>query len=248
MDKLIYTAMTGAKYLMARQDTAAQNLAQASTQGYRAQIDAFRSSPVNGDGARTRVFAVDATVGTDFTPGAIQHTGRDLDVAITGSGWIGVQGNDGNEAYTRFGSLEVSAEGMLQTRTGLPVMSDGGGPLNVPVDARITIGEDGTVSAIPLGGPSTAVAIVGRIKLANPEQASLVRGGDGLFRTRDGDPAPADPAVRITAQAVEGSNVNTVEAMVSMIGVARQFEMQMKMLANAEENARQASKLLSSGG
>ena len=247
MDKLIYTAMTGAKYLMARQDTAAQNLAQASTQGYRAQVDAFRSVPVTGEGADTRAFAVDASVGTDFTPGPVQATGRDLDIAITGKGWIAVQANDGNEAYTRFGALDITAEGLLQTRTGLPVLSDGGGPINVPPDSRITIAEDGTISAISSAGPGTAVNTIGRIKLVNPEESDLVRGGDGLFRTRSGE-AGADPSVRLSAKSLEGSNVNTVEAMVSMIVVARQFEMQMKMLSNAEENARQATRLLSSNG
>ncbi len=247
MDKLIYTAMAGAKHLMARQDTTAQNLAQASTQGYRAQIDAFRAMPVTGDGADTRAFAVDATVGTDFTPGPIQQTGRDLDVAIAGRGWIAVQGNDGNEAYTRFGGLDVTAEGLLQTRTGLPVLSDGGGPINVPPDSRITIAGDGTVSAISIAGSQTAVNTLGRIKLVNPEESELTRGGDGLFRARGGD-APADPTVRLSPKSLEGSNVNTVEAMVTMIAVARQFEMQMKMLSNAEENARQATRLLSSNG
>jgi len=247
MDKLIYTAMTGAKYLMARQDTIAQNLAQASTQGYRAQVDGFRAVPVEGDGAATRIFAIDSTIGTDFTPGPVQATGRDLDIAISGKGWIAVQGNDGNEAYTRFGGLEVSAEGVLQTRTGLAVLSDGGGPINVPPDSRLTIAEDGTVSAVSVAGPATAVNALGRIKLVNPEEADLSRGGDGLFRSKSGE-APVDPAVRLNAKSLEGSNVNTVEAMVSMIAVARQFEMQMKMLSNAEENARQATRLLSSNG
>lgn len=246
MDKLIYTAMAGAKYLLARQDTAAQNLAQASTQGYRAQIDAFRSMPVNGDGAATRVFAVDATIGTDFTPGPVQATGRDLDVSVSGKGWLAVQGNDGTEGYTRFGSLRVSAEGVLETVTGLPVMGDGGGPINAPTDARITIAPDGTVSAIPFAGAQTAINVVGRIKLVNPEESTLVRGGDGLFRTREGD-APSDPAVRLNVATLEGSNVNPVEAMVSMIAVARQFEIQMKMLSNADDNARQANKLLANG-
>ena len=246
MDKLIYTAMAGAKYLLARQDTAAQNLAQASTQGYRAQIDAFRSMPVTGDGAGTRVFAVDATIGADFTPGPTQSTGRDLDVAISGKGWIAVQGRDGTEGYTRFGGLRVNAEGLLETMTGLPVLSDGGSPINAPVDARISIAPDGTVSAIPNAGSQAAVNQVGRIKLVNPEESSLTRSADGLFRVKDGD-ATADPTVRLNVGAIEGSNVNPVEAMVSMIAVARQFEVQMKMLSNADENARQATKLLASG-
>jgi flagellar basal-body rod protein FlgF len=242
MDKLAYTAMTGAKYLLARQDTAAQNLAHASTQGYRAQVDAMRAAPL-GDGARTRVFATDATVGTNFATGPVQHTGNALDVSVSGRGWIAVQGTDGNEAYTRFGALEVSADGLLQTRTGLPVLSDGGGPINAPTDARITIAEDGTVSSMPNTGAQVA-ATLGRIKLVNPEDAELRRGADGLFRTVDGD-APADPAVRLQPQALEGSNVNPVEAMVTMIAVARQFEMQMKMISAADDNARHADKLLS---
>ena len=245
MDKLVYTAMSGAKYLLARQDTAAQNLAHASTQGYRAQVDAMRSAPVPG--ADTRVFATDATVGTNFAPGPVQRTGNPLDVAVSGRGWIAVQGNDGNEAYTRFGALEVSADGLLQTKTGLPVLSDGGGPINAPTDARITIAEDGTVSAIPNSGKQVS-STLGRIKLANPEDNELVRGADGLFRTRDGEAAPADNAVRLQPQAIEGSNVNAVEAMVTMIAVARQFEMQMKMISTADENSRQADKLLSQNG
>jgi len=243
MDKLVYTAMSGAKYLLARQDTAAQNLAHASTQGYRAQVDAMRSAPL-GNGASTRVFATDATVGTNVAAGPVQRTGNALDVAVSGRGWIAVQGTDGNEAYTRFGALEVSADGLLQTRTGLPVLSDGGGPINAPTDARITIADDGTVSAIPNSGAQVA-AMLGRIKLANPEDADLVRGSDGLFRTRDGEAAPADNAVRLQPQALEGSNVNPVEAMVTMIEVARQFEMQMKMISAADDNSRHADKLLS---
>jgi len=244
MDKLIYTAMAGAKYLLVRQDIAAQNLAQVSTQGYRAQIDAFSAMPAGGDDGATRILPVDSTIGSDFTPGPVQNTGRDLDVAISGRGWIAVQASDGTEAYTRFGSMRVSAEGVLETLTGLPVLSDGGGPISAPVDARISIAPDGTVSAIPSTGALNAVNVVGRIKLVNPEESSLVRGADGLFRTK-GDEAPADPTVRVNPGAIEGSNVNPVEAMVSMIAVARQFEIQMKMLSSADDNARQANKLLS---
>lgn len=247
MDKLIYTAMAGAKFLLVRQDIAAQNLAQASTQGYRAQIDAFSSMPAGGDGGATRIFPIDSTIGSDFTPGPVQNTGRDLDIAINGKGWIAVQANNGTEAYTRFGSLRVGAEGVLETLTGLSVLSDGGGPIAAPADARISIASDGTVSAIPATGAQTAVNVLGRIKLVNPEESALSRGADGLFRTRNGD-EPADPVVRINTGAVEGSNVNPVEAMVSMIAVARQFEIQMKMLSSADENARQANRLLSENG
>ncbi|HUN69904.1 MAG TPA: flagellar basal body rod protein FlgF [Burkholderiales bacterium] len=247
MDKLVYTAMSGAKYLLARQDTAAQNLAHVSTNGYRAQVDAMRSSPLPGDGASTRVLATDVTIGTNFAPGPVQRTGNPLDVAVSGRGWIAVQALDGSEAYTRFGALEVSVDGALQTKTGLAVLSDGGGPINVPTDASVSIAEDGTVSGMSTTGKPTA-STLGRIKLANPEDTELVRGADGLFRTRDGEPAAADAAVRLQPQALEGSNVNAVEAMVTMITVARQFEMQMKMITAADENARQADKLLAQTG
>ena len=245
MDKLIYTAMTGAKYLLARQDTAAQNLAHAGTHGYRAQVDALRSQPLAG--SDTRVFAVDATVGTDLRAGPIQHTGRDLDVAIVGKGWFAVQANDGNEAYTRAGSFQVNADGMLQTRTGQAVLDTGGGPITVPPDARISIGDDGTISAIPNTG-AKIVSSLGKIKLANPADGEMVRGGDGFFRLASGDTADADSTLRLQPQALEGSNVNPVEAMVTMISVSRQFEMQMKMLSAADDNARHADKLLSNNG
>jgi flagellar basal-body rod protein FlgF len=244
MDKLIYTAMTGAKYLLSRQDTTAQNLAHASTPGYRAQQDALRSEPVPG--GSTRVFAVDATIGNDFSQGPMLNTGRALDVAVAGRGWIAVQAADGNEAYTRAGSLELDADGLLQTRTGLPVLSDGGGPINVPADVRVTISEDGTVSAIPTSGAQVP-AILGRIKLVNPADAEMTRGGDGLFRAKGGE-AAADDTVRLQPNTLEGSNVNAVEAMVTMIAVARQFEMQMKMISSADENARQANRLLAHNG
>jgi flagellar basal-body rod protein FlgF len=197
-------------------------------------------------GGRTRVFAVDATIGNDYSQGPMLHTGRALDVAVAGRGWIAVQAADGNEAYTRAGSFELDANGLLQTRTGLPVLSDGGGPINVPADVRVTISEDGTVSAIPTTGAQVP-AIIGRIKLVNPEDAEMTRGGDGLFRARSGE-AAADDTVRLQPNTLEGSNVNAVEAMVTMIAVARQFEMQMKMISSADDNARQANRLLAHNG
>jgi flagellar basal-body rod protein FlgF len=208
-------------------------------------VDALRSQPLAG--AQTRVFAVDATVGADLKAGPVQHTGRDLDVALVGRGWLAVQANDGNEAYTRFGGLEVSAEGLLQTRTGLAVLDNGGGPITVPPDARISISEDGTVSAVPTSGAKVTTPL-GKLKLASAPDNEMVRGGDGLFRLASGDNAEADNTLRLQPQALEGSNVNPVEAMVTMISVARQFEMQMKMLQHADENARNADKLLSNNG
>lgn len=246
MDKLIYLAMTGAKHLLMRQDTLANNLANANTSGFRSQTIAFRSVPVLGEGSPTRAFAVESTPRADFAPGPIQQTGRDLDIAVSGRGWIAVQGLDGTEGYTRAGSLRVDASGMLQTADGLPVLGDGG-PIVVPQDHRVTIAPDGTVTATPIQPPLRAATPVGRIKLVNPPEEALQRGADGLFRPAEG-PAPLDEAVRLIPGAIEGSNVNVAEAMIGIIATARQFELQMKMLQNADTNARSASQILSANG
>jgi flagellar basal-body rod protein FlgF len=243
MDRLIYTAMTGAKHIMEKQATTAHNLANATTSGFRAQLDAFRAVPVQGAPLATRAFVVDTTVGSDFSAGAIQHTGRELDVAVQGRGWIAVQLPDGGEAYTRNGSLGVSENGVLQTQGGLAVAADGG-TIAIPPDAGVTIANDGTVSAIP-NGQSTQATVLGRIKLVNPPEEELVRGGDGLFRLRENGEADADGAVTLVGGALEGSNVKVVDAMVEMISHARQFELHMKLLKDAENNSAKAGQLLS---
>ncbi|HEV2609545.1 MAG TPA: flagellar basal-body rod protein FlgF [Noviherbaspirillum sp.] len=243
MDRLIYTAMTGAKHILEQQANTSHNLANAATTGFRAQFDAFRAVEVNGPGMPTRTFVVDSTVGTDFSAGPIQQTGRDLDVAVQGKGWIAVQLEDGTEAYTRNGSLKLSENGVLQTQSGLNILGDGG-PISIPPDVNITIAKDGTVSAMANDfkpGPSN---VLGRIKLVNPPEDTIVRGDDGLFRVRGGEPADADPGVALVGGSLEGSNVNVVDAMVNMISLARQFEMQMNLLKNAESNDAKAAQLL----
>ena len=240
MDRMIFLSMAGAKATMQRQDTLANNLANVSTPGFRAELQAFRAVPVLGSGASTRVYALETTTGYDATPGAITATGRNLDVAAKGNAWLTVQALDGTEAYTRGGSLDVSSDGTLTTRSGLPVMGDGG-PLQVPPNTAISIGSDGVVSAKGADGKSTAV---GKLKLVTPETA-FTRGEDGLFRGANGD-LSADDSARVQDGAIEGSNVNPVEAMVSMISAARQFEAQMKLIQTAEANEKAASQLLSS--
>lgn len=243
MDRLIYIAMNGAKHTMLQQAQVAHNLSNASTNGYKAEANSFRALPVFGDGAKTRTFVVDATTGADLSTGAIQNTERDLDVAVQGKGWLAVQAADGSEAYTRNGSLLVGSNGLLQTRNGLTVLGDGG-PLAVPPDAEVTIAKDGTVSAIPAGQAASTIATVGRLKLVNPPEAELVKGGDGLFRLNSGVPAPADANVVLTQKALEASNVNAVDALVNMISLARQYDMQIKLLQNAETNSRQAAQIM----
>lgn len=242
MDRLIYTAMSGAKQILEKQATTSHNLANATTTGFRAQLDSFRAVPVNGAPLATRAFVVDVTTGSDFSAGPIQQTGRDLDVAVQGKGWIAVQLENGTEAFTRNGSLRLNENGILQTQEGLNVMGDGG-PISIPPDVKIAIAKDGTVTGITSGTPGT-VTPLGRIKLVNPPEENIVRGDDGLFRLRDGAEAEADANVVVIGGAVEGSNVNVVNAMVDMISLARQFEMQMNMMKNAEANDSRATQIL----
>jgi flagellar basal-body rod protein FlgF len=242
MDRLIYLSMAGAKATMQRQEVLAHNLANVSTTGFRAELAAFRAVPVQGDGASTRVYALESTVGYDAQAGVVQSTGRPLDVAMKGNAWLAVQSLDGTEGYTRAGALEIDATGQLVSAGGLPVLGDGG-PITVPEGARVAIAPDGTVSATVGSGRPQAV---GRLKLVTPE-VPLQRGTDGLFRAPEGDLA-ADANARVQEGALEGSNVSAVETMVSMIAAARQFEHQMKALQGAEQRDQSAQRLLGPGG
>ncbi|MEW6563023.1 MAG: flagellar basal-body rod protein FlgF [Pseudomonadota bacterium] len=247
MDRLIYTAMTGASHVMHQQAHVAENLANANSPGFRAAVNSFRAVPLVGEGLPTRTFVVDSTAGSDFRPGVLQGTGRNLDVALDGKGWFAVQMPDGSEAYTRNGSFQVTSTGVLQTRSGLTVLGDAG-PITVPADTEVTFSRDGTLSTVPSGPKPSQVVVAGRLKLVNPPENQLVRGEDGFFRLKDGNPAEADPKVTVVGSHLEGSNVSTVEEMVTMISLARQFDMQMKMLQSADSNARQASQLLNING
>jgi flagellar basal-body rod protein FlgF len=240
MDRVIYLAMAGAKATMQRQDVLAHNLANASTTGFRAEMTAFRAVPVLGDGASTRVYAIESTPGYNPEPGPVAATGRNLDVAMKGNAWLAVQGADGTEAYTRNGALDVNNEGLLVTRTGQTVMGDGG-PITLPPQAQVLIGADGTITATVGNGRPQGV---GKLKLVTPE-APLQRGEDGLFRAADGADLEADATARVQTEALEGSNVSPVESMVAMISAARQFEQQMKMLQTSQEREQSATRLLS---
>jgi len=238
MDRVIYLAMAGAKAAMLRQDVLANNLANVSTTGFRAELTAFRAVPVLGDGANTRVYAIETTPGYNSDPGPVQATHRNLDVAMKGNAWLAVRGADGLEAYTRNGALDVDNEGLLATRSGQGVLGDGG-PIDVPANAQVLIGSDGTVSAVVGNGrPQT----LGRLKLVTPD-APLVRGEDGLFRSGVGD-LLADPRALVQAGALEGSNVSPVESMVAMIAAARQYEQQMKILSTSQDREQSATRLL----
>ncbi|WP_293660707.1 flagellar basal body rod protein FlgF [Rhodoferax sp. OV413] len=246
MDRLIYTAMTGANAAASRQSVLANNLANVSTNGFRAQLATYRAVPLRGDGATTRVFALEATAGHLNTPGPAMRTDRSLDVMAKGAAWFAVQGLDGTEAYTRNGHIEVATDGTLTTGNGLPILSGDGAPITAPAGAELTIQPDGTVSAKIGNQPANAI---GRLKLVVPTgEDPLTRSADGMFRALSGDPLNTEEAASVQAGMLEGSNVNAIEAMVGMIQTARQFEAQTRLMQTAESNDRSAGQLLNLQG
>ncbi|NDU85645.1 MAG: flagellar basal-body rod protein FlgF [Ferrovum sp.] len=251
MDRLIYTAMTGASHILERQATLSNNLANNNTTGYRSAIDSFRAIPLNGQGVQTRTFVVNGLAGYDFSPATLAQTGRSLDVGIDGKGWIAVLMPDGSEAYTRNGNLQVSPDGVLQTNNGNPVIDDNGEPIAtdqivIPPDSQVTIAADGTVSTVPTGAPPSQATLIGKLRLVDPPESQLIRGEDGLFRTRDKKPVPPSTTVSVSAEHLESSNVNAISAMVDMISISKQFELHMQMLQTAQSNDQQATQILAS--
>lgn len=243
MDRSLYVAMSGAKQTLLAQTANANNLANANTTGFKADLEQFRSQPVFGAGYPTRVYAQNENPGTNFSSGALQTTGRNLDVAVSGDGWIAVQSPDGSEAYTRAGDLKVSPQGLLETGSGLQVLGQSG-PIAIPPFQKLDIGKDGTISIIPLGNNAANLAIVDRIKLVNPPLDSLEKTGDGLIHSKDAVPVAADANVNLVQGALEASNVNSIQAMVDMIELAKSFELQTKVMNTAKENANASSELL----
>lgn len=244
MDKMLYVAMSGASQNSLAQRAHANNLANISTSGFRRDFEQARSMPVFGDTFPSRVYAMSERPGTDFTPGALQETGRDLDVAIAGEGWIAVQSADGSEAYVRTASLQVDALGQLRTGNGLPVMGNSG-PIAIPPEQKVEIGQDGTISIRALGEAPNVVAEVDRIKLVNPDPKQLLKGADGLIRVKDPQqPAQVDGNVRVTSGFIEASNVNAVEEMTAILSLSRQFELSVKMMRTAEDNSSAMARVL----
>lgn len=243
MDRSIYVAMTGATQMMRAQTEVAHNLANADTVGFKAQMSAFQPLQVLGDGMATRINGVAQGTGWDMRSGAQTDTGNALDVAVQGAGWLSVQAPDGGEAYTRAGQLQLTADGALTDARGNPVLGDGG-PITIPQSSQILIGADGTISAVPMGqGPET-VSVVGKLKLVNPPADQLQPGNDGLMHLNGGGVAQADDAVTVKSGSIEMSNVNPSQTLVQMIQLSRQYELQVKAIRTADDNAQSASRLL----
>jgi flagellar basal-body rod protein FlgF len=244
MDRGLYVAMTGAKQIMQAQAVNNHNIANVNTVGFRADAVSFVSQPIYGVGYPTRVNAVASDAGTDFSSGVMQSTGRALDVAVNGKGYIAVQGLDGKEAYTRAGDLRVGADGAVTTASGLPVLTEQG-PLNVPPATDVTIGSDGTVSVVPLGLTPSAISQTDVVKLVNPPSQNLQKGDDGLLRLKDGSKAPTDPTVTLSSGMLESSNVNAAQSLINMIELQRLYEFQIKSMTSTDQNEQTSEQLMS---
>ena len=244
MMRALSTAATGMIAQQYNVDTISNNIANVNTVGFRADGVSFVSQPIYGVGLPTRVNAVASDSGTDFSSGVLQSTGRQTDVAVNGKGYIAVQGLDGKEAYTRAGDLRINADGSVTTASGLPVLTEQG-PLNIPPATQVTIGNDGTVSIVPLGSAPDANTQTDVIKLVNPPQQNLQKGEDGLLRLKDGGKAPTDPSVTITSGVLESSNVNAAQSLINMIELQRQYELQVKSMNSADQNEQTAEQMLS---
>jgi len=244
MDKMLYIAMSGAKQNMNALAVNANNLANAKTTGFRADLAQARSMQAFGEGLPTRVFSMTEVASQNFDSGALLSTGRSLDIAVEGSGWIAVQAQDGSEAYTRGGHLRLTETGALETTDGELVMGDTG-PIFIPLPVNnISISRDGTIMVQPEGAPSSVQEEVGQMKFVNPNNKALEKGNDGLFRRKDGNIEPVDINVKVASGMLESSNVNPVSEMTEMIALQRQFEMQLKLMKTAEEIDSSASSLL----
>jgi flagellar basal-body rod protein FlgF len=244
VDKALFIAMTGAKHNMLAQANRANNLANISTTGFRADFEQSRSMGVYyGDGQPTRAYAMTESPRADFTSGAMIATNNPLDIAIQGDGFIAVQSPDGTEAYTRAGNMAVDATGMLRTANGLPVLG-AAGPINIPENEKVQVGADGIISVIGQGQGPEAMVQVAQIKLVNPDIQNLEKGDDGLFRQRDGEIALPAVEVSVRSGMLESSNVNAIEEFTQILSLARQYEMQVKVMKSAEENSAASAQLL----
>ncbi len=246
MDRVVFVAASGARQLLRSQSLNSNNLANSNTVGFQEDLASFRSRMLRGAGLESRTFAVAESAGVSNAKGSIQATGRTLDVAVNGDGWIAVQAPDGSEAYTRAGNLRININGQLTTANGHPVLGSGG-PIVIPEYESLEIGTDGTITVRPIGQTPATLAEVARIKLVSPPPRDLVKGDDGLLRMRDGSTPPASNEVSISSGSLEYSNVSGVGAMVDMISLARQYEMSVKIMKTAKEMDEQATKLMNIG-
>lgn len=243
MDKMLYVGMSGARTTQMAQQAAVNNLVNASTPGFRGDFFTTLSAQIQGPGLASRVNSVGGEMRSNLATGDIQHTGRELDVAVMGDGWLSVQAADGGEAYSRRGDLRVTETGLLVNGANQPVLGDNG-PITLPASQKISIGGDGTVSVVPMGQAANTLMVAGRLKLVRLDPQLAVKGTDGLMRQSDGKPGQMAADLKVTSGSLESSNVNAVEAMVTMINLAREYEMQLKTMNTAKEAADSGTSLM----
>lgn len=244
MDRALYVGLTGAIQTLRAQTANNNNLANANTTGFRAQLIAAAPVGVNGPGLDSRVNSEVFDVGWDSSPGVIEQTGRDLDIAVPNSNqWLAVQGSDGNESYTRAGNLQVNTLGQLLTASGQPVLSDSG-PITLPPYTSVHIANDGTISVVPQGSAPNALTTVARIRVVDAQPDQLQRSADGLLRAKPGVVLNSAAGNTLATGSLETSNVNLASTLVTMLQLSRNFELQSKVLHAADENANQAAGLV----
>jgi len=244
MDHFLFTAMSGAKQIALAQHNNANNLANASTTGFKQDLNDARSMPVFGPGMPTRVYAMTERPTTDFRPGGLISTGRELDIALKKEDtFFAVLDKNGVESYTREGNLQITETGLLMTGTGLSVMGDGG-PVALPPADKIDIGTDGTITVHPTGEPEDVTVVVGRIKMVKPDLAQMQKNDQGLIVPKNGQPLEPSGEAFLVSGMLEASNVNVVQAMTTMIDLSRHYEMQVKMMKTAKELDESSSQLL----
>ncbi len=242
MDRLLYVAMNGANQVMVRQATNNHNLANLNTVGFRADLDTHLSREFQAEGLETRVYAIRKGGVISQKSGDVFTTGRALDIALDSEGYIALQDIDGTEGYSRGGELSIGAGGILQTKSGYNIVGEGG-PIAIPPHEQMQIASDGTITIVPPGDTGT-VLLVDRIKLVKLNEADIAKNASGLIVNRDNTPAPADPTVTITSGALETSNVSPIDALANMVTLARQYELQVKLMKSAEEIETVSTQLL----
>ncbi|MCL5272771.1 MAG: flagellar basal-body rod protein FlgF [Gammaproteobacteria bacterium] len=247
MEPILYNAITGGKSDFKRQELIANNLANINTPGFKADLYQAQTMYMNdasgNNASKGQSFVVQGPNGIDVTPGEIITTGRDLDIAIDGEGWMAVKDRQGREAYTRGGSLRLDVNGQLITAGGKVVLGDGG-PISIPPAKSIEIGNDGTITIVPLDGDVKSLAILDRIKLVKLDPGNIVKNDEGLLQLKQGGKAVADGTVKLINGAIEGSNVNAIDQMVGMISAGREFDAQMKLLSTVDDNGQKLAQLL----
>ncbi|AJC44699.1 flagellar basal body rod protein FlgF [Xanthomonas sacchari] len=251
MDKALYVAMTGARASLQAQATVSHNLANVETSGFKAALANTEAYRIPGAGYPSRIDALHIDQGFNRDVGAQHQTGNPLDLSLDADRWLAVQSADGKEAYTRGGELALTPNGQLVTASGHAVLDDQGNPVAIPPHQSLEIGNDGTVSIVPLGEAPTAMSTIATLKVVQAPADQLTRRPDGLMRNVSDDPAKAfAPATgnSLRTGVVEGSNVDAAGALVQMIQLQRQFEMQVKVIKNGDENAQSANTLLRLNG